>query len=82
MSDPRQGGEAREMCRGGALPVRCDCQIGVAPVARMEVSGDLAGEVGDRGGAGGGCRRCDPSGPGVSYTAMGREGDPAFSDWM
>ena len=48
----------------------------------MKVSGDLAGEVGDRRGAGGGCRRCDPSGPGVSYTAMGRECHPAFCNWM
>ena len=66
------------MCRGRALPVRCDRQIGVAPVARMEVSGDLAGEVGDRGGARRGGRRRDPARPGVRNTAVRGEGDPAF----
>ena len=81
-SDPWQGGEAGEVCRGRALPVRCDRQVRVAPVVRMKVSRDLAGEVGNRRSAGGRCRRRDPSGPGVSYTAMGREGHPAFCDWM
>ena len=46
----------------------------------MEVRRDLAGEVGDRGGARRGGRGRDPARPGVRNTAVRGEGDPAFGD--